>query len=273
MPLRAARQGIEGDEADVLRALVAGEIPAAELDEVVGGEAFIPPRDESHRHLAPVLVATADHDSVGDTMVGEQDALDLGRVDVLAARLDQVLGTVDEIEPTVRSPDEHIAHVEPSTPKVLRVHFRGVPVAAEKRWTMKCQLSRHSIWHVPVFRIDESEVAQRVLAFRQVGRHLTDGDATTRHRRDPGFGRTKSIGVGCPQQLRDLGDLRPRNEIGHGANQFDSFGPDGSRTKLTNNLVDHAGHQGHAGHAAPSRRSSRSGQRRTHRRRPPSRRC
>jgi threonine dehydrogenase-like Zn-dependent dehydrogenase len=51
LPRGASRQGIEGDEANVLRTLVSGEFAAAELEKVVGSQPFIPARDEGDGHL------------------------------------------------------------------------------------------------------------------------------------------------------------------------------------------------------------------------------
>src|SRR5690606_18271858 len=62
-----------------------------------------------------------------------QGPLDLDRVDVLAARLDEVLRPVDEAKAARGILDEHVAHVEPAAAEFAGVDLGGAPVAAEER--------------------------------------------------------------------------------------------------------------------------------------------
>ena len=57
--------------------------------------------DERLRHLAGLLVGAGDDGGVGDRRVGEQHRLQLGRGDLVALVLDQLLEPVDHGEPAV----------------------------------------------------------------------------------------------------------------------------------------------------------------------------
>src|SRR3546814_10049434 len=54
--------------------------------------------DDNRLHaLAPSRVGHADHRDAGNGRMGRKHILDLGRIDILAARNDHVLGPIDDI--------------------------------------------------------------------------------------------------------------------------------------------------------------------------------
>ena len=72
----------------------------AQEDRVVAGIGGIGPDDDrGHRHLAEHLVASRHDGGIGDGRLREQDGLDLGRRDVLAASHDPVRAPVDDVQP------------------------------------------------------------------------------------------------------------------------------------------------------------------------------
>src|SRR5699024_2791268 len=97
------------DEVELPRPLVRGEIAPAQFKQIRFGDAVIPPGDESDRDLAPFLIPGPDDGNFADAAVAHQNALDLGRVDVLSAGLDHVFDAVDEIERAIRVAPEYVA--------------------------------------------------------------------------------------------------------------------------------------------------------------------
>ena len=104
------------DEVDAARQLVAGEHALAVREQLVGelgrrrdaGGRF----DHRLHLLAPVVVRDAEHRGVADRGVRQQGGLDLGRVDVHAARHDHVDLAVAQVEEAVVVELTHVADGE-----------------------------------------------------------------------------------------------------------------------------------------------------------------
>src|SRR3989442_1188603 len=109
------------DEHDGRRLLVAGEVRPAMRDQLrlarrgAGCE-----HDEREGRLDPARVGHPDDRSVRDVGMLEQRALDLRRVDVLAAGDDQVLLAVDDVEVSLVVAPREVAAVEPAARERLR---------------------------------------------------------------------------------------------------------------------------------------------------------
>src|ERR1700729_3085549 len=92
LPGGAPRYCAVVEELDVARAFEAGQslaTPGPDLLRCAAGSGL----EHNHRfdRLPPALIGHADRAGLPDRRVRGQDLLDLGRIDVLAARLDQVL--------------------------------------------------------------------------------------------------------------------------------------------------------------------------------------
>ena len=70
--------------------------------------------DEADRYLTGFVVGDADHRSVGHRRVGEQERLELGRWDLEALVLDELLEPVDDEEVSLVVDVADVAGVEPS---------------------------------------------------------------------------------------------------------------------------------------------------------------
>ena len=70
--------------------------------------------DDRHADLAPLLVGNADDGSFGDCRELMQHALDLGRIDVLAAGNVHVLPAVDDVVKTLIVDARGVAGVQPA---------------------------------------------------------------------------------------------------------------------------------------------------------------
>uniref|UniRef100_A0A804LD44 Uncharacterized protein n=1 Tax=Zea mays TaxID=4577 RepID=A0A804LD44_MAIZE len=106
----------------------------AEADDVVrGGSRAVPERDERARRLAPVVVGPRDHRGVEHRGVPEQHRLHLDGADVLAARDDDVLGPVLELDVPVRVAHAEVARAQPPAAHGLLRGPRVLVVPAHDR--------------------------------------------------------------------------------------------------------------------------------------------
>src|SRR5262245_19609480 len=104
------------DEHDVARAFVAGKLLLAPGDDLVLGDGSAGPRlDERARRLAPFGFGLGDDGGCGDCRVLVKHVLDLVRGDILAARDDDILGAVLELDVAVWIEHAEIAGMEPAT--------------------------------------------------------------------------------------------------------------------------------------------------------------
>src|SRR5438067_12365391 len=107
-------------ELDGSRALEVGDVLPAELDGLLlGGPRAGLEGDEGLGPLAPLRVGDGDHRALHDGRVLGHRLLDLDRGDVLAARDDDVLLAVTQLDVAVGVPYRQVAGVEPATPERL----------------------------------------------------------------------------------------------------------------------------------------------------------
>ena len=85
--------------------------------------------DDGDDFLAEPVVWLADDGGLADAGVGEQDFLDLARVDVVPAADHQVLGPVDDEVEAVLVRVADVAGVQPAAGQRARCRLRPVPVA------------------------------------------------------------------------------------------------------------------------------------------------
>src|ERR1700720_427212 len=96
-------------ELDGGRRLEVGDVLLAELDDVpLGGALVRLQRDERLGPLAPFLVRDRDHRALHDARMPGHALLDLDRRDVLAARDDDVLLPVAQLDVAVGMPDPDV---------------------------------------------------------------------------------------------------------------------------------------------------------------------
>ena len=101
-------------EYDLAGALVAGQSLAEFVDLLLRAGHALLDLDDGGGDLAKTGIGQADHGHVLDLVVGAQEVLDLHRVDVLAARDDDVLFAVHQVDEAVLVLAGHIAGVEPA---------------------------------------------------------------------------------------------------------------------------------------------------------------
>src|SRR5260370_28754933 len=114
-------------EADVVRALEAGQAALAERADLSGGRPLAAPEHDEREHALPhQLILHADHRGLGHLGVGVEDLFDLARVDVESAADDQVLLALDDEEEAVLVGPAHVPGIHPPRPPRPR---RLLPVA------------------------------------------------------------------------------------------------------------------------------------------------
>src|SRR5580704_6822725 len=119
-----------GAEPDFARVLVGSEALPAVRDDLllVQADACVQ-HDDGDDLLAEPVVWLADDGRLADAGVGEQDLLDLSRIQVVTAADDQVLGAVDDEVEAVLVPVADVARVQPAAGQRARRRLRPVPVA------------------------------------------------------------------------------------------------------------------------------------------------
>src|SRR5579884_691481 len=117
-----------------LRALEVRDPLAAVGDDLLGRRRPAgPERHERLRHLAPGLVRRGDDRALQDGRVGRDRLLDLDRADVLAARDDDVLHPVAQLDGAVRVHDGHVPRMKPAAAERLRGRVGLLEVAPHDR--------------------------------------------------------------------------------------------------------------------------------------------
>src|SRR6516165_4650009 len=112
--------------------LVARQPGATELDDLLLVDLALVGDDDGARDLAPLLVGQADDRHLAHTGDADHDALDLRRVDVLAAGDDHVLQTILDVEITLFVDLADIAGAEPTVVESVARGIRAVPVFLEE---------------------------------------------------------------------------------------------------------------------------------------------
>src|SRR5439155_19015709 len=107
-----ARQAV--DKHDAARVLVARQSSLEELENGRFMQIFFLADDAGARGLAPFRVVDADHRRLGDGRAIGEDVLELGGVDVLAARDDYVPGAADDPVETALVQARQVAGPEPA---------------------------------------------------------------------------------------------------------------------------------------------------------------
>src|SRR5260221_550817 len=104
-----------GDEDDVVRELPLGEV-IAEIAQDVVLVLFraLAQGDDEERALAPARMRQADHRRLGDGGMADGGGLDIDRADPFAARLDDVLAAVDDLDVAVLLAPRDVARAQPS---------------------------------------------------------------------------------------------------------------------------------------------------------------
>ena len=131
--------------------------------------------DEGAGHLAPFLVRLGDHRGQHDGRVLVERVLDLDRGDVLAARDDDVLGAVLELDVAVRILHREVAGMEPAAGEgclgrlgVLQVALHH-DVAAHHDLAHRRAVGRHGLQGVGVADVERF---QRLVADALAGHQL-----------------------------------------------------------------------------------------------------
>src|SRR5712691_1829824 len=107
-------------ELDGGRRLEVGDVLLAEVDDLLRGRLLAGlERDEGFRALAPFLVGDGDDRALHHGGMAGHTLLDLDRRDVLAARDDDVLLAVAQLDVAVGVPDADVARVEPAAAERL----------------------------------------------------------------------------------------------------------------------------------------------------------
>ena len=97
--------------------------------------------DDRLHGLSPLRVRHTDHGAVDDVGMAQQHGLDLDRVDVLAARLDHVLGPVDEVQEPVLVHAHDVAGVQPPIGKGDGRGVGQVPVPEHRARATQSELA------------------------------------------------------------------------------------------------------------------------------------
>ena len=127
---RVARQRI--DEHVFARHLEARELrQQMRLERARVARRARPPHHIGDRHLLPFRIGAADHGAFGDVRMRDQHALDLGRIDVLAAGNDHVLLAVVDEEMPVGVARADVAGMIPAVAQRLGGRRRVAPVFEE----------------------------------------------------------------------------------------------------------------------------------------------
>src|SRR5258708_7985618 len=158
----------QGAEDDRLRRLEMGEIGAAPSDHLVLAQRRTGFRgDERAGTLAPFGIGPRHHCGLHDRRMAVEHLLDLERRDILAARDDDVLGAVLDLDIAVGMHDAEIAGVKPAAGKGFRRSRRVLQISFHHRVAAQDELAeRRAVrWHVSHRRrVDDAHALERRVA-------------------------------------------------------------------------------------------------------------
>src|SRR6516225_4025880 len=112
--------------------LVARQPGATELDDLLLVDLALVGDDDGARDLAPLLVGQADDRHLADAGDADHDALDLRRIDVLAAGNDHVLQAILDVEITFVVDLADVAGAKPAVIEGFARGIRAVPIFLEQ---------------------------------------------------------------------------------------------------------------------------------------------
>src|SRR5262249_31127021 len=143
---RGARHLVLADERDRARPLVAGDAVAAPRDDLVlaRGAALVQHQDRMHP-LAPLGVRQAYHGHLLHLVVRAEQVLDLGRIDVFAARDDHVALAVDQEIVAVGVAAGHVADRAVAFAERFGGLLRHLPVAVERVRRVRIELAHLAV--------------------------------------------------------------------------------------------------------------------------------
>src|SRR5215212_1369383 len=137
------------------RHLVRGEVVLAVSDEILLRQraALLLHRENLHC-FSPVFVGCADGHYLDDLGVLVEHLFDLPRIDLEAARVDDLFLAVNDVEVAVVVHPGDVAGVEPAISQGLRGLLGHVPVALHPLRTLYDELARLADWHFALPRFD-----------------------------------------------------------------------------------------------------------------------
>src|SRR5919107_5576749 len=142
-------------ELDLLRHLVWGEFVAAVGDEVLLRQrATLFLNHEDLHRLSPVFVWHADGNALDDLGMLVEHLFDIPRIDLEAARVDDLLLAVDDVEVAVVVHASDVARVQPAVAQRVRCLLGHLPVAPHHLWTFQDELPRLPCRHLLLARLD-----------------------------------------------------------------------------------------------------------------------
>src|SRR5437667_5162222 len=206
LPGRGLRERAEGHR---LRAFeVRQRRPAVRHDVGLGRRPPLLRHDERLRDLAPPLVRHGDHRHLEHVGVARDRLLDLDGRDVLAARDDDVLLAVAQLDVAIGVHDRHVAGVEPAAAEGLGGGGRVVEVAghhviaAHDHFTERLGIRGH----VAHLLVDDTELAGDQVGHPLPGAETRAGPGVVRDPlRDPCPDRVRPVGLGEAVDVGDLG--------------------------------------------------------------------
>ena len=140
--------------------LEARDAALQQLEHLFAGELAARSRHHHGDHdLAPARVGAADDRGFGDVRTFDQQVLDLGRVDVLAAGNDHFLAAAIDIEIAFPVEVSHVAGVEPAVDQHRGGGLRCLPVADHDVVALDQYFPGHAARHVGAELVDDAHAA------------------------------------------------------------------------------------------------------------------
>ncbi|BAS82160.1 Os03g0133650, partial [Oryza sativa Japonica Group] len=233
----------------------------AERDDLVRRRACpVLQRDERARRLAPVVVRPRHHRRVEHRVVAEQHRLHLDRADVLAARYDDVLGAILELDIPVRVAHAEVARAQPPAAHgllrgrrvlVVPAHDRvaaehdladGAPVGRHARHghrVLDVDVLQHLVLH-PLERLDPRALGER--------QRVPLGSPHAPRRRPVRLGEAVPV-LDVETELLHLGQHLRRRRRAARRDEHPPRQRPPLRRRRVHDHVEHRGRAAHVGHA------------------------
>ncbi|KAF1857266.1 hypothetical protein Lal_00014497 [Lupinus albus] len=118
------------DEADIVGDAPFRHLAGEDCQQLLAGDGGVRlANDDQHRALAPFFVGHGDGGCLLDAGMADGDVLQIDGADPLAARLDDVLGTVDDLDIAVGIHRHHVAGFEPARHRLVGRAFGHAEIA------------------------------------------------------------------------------------------------------------------------------------------------